>query len=176
MVFFNKFPKEPCGCCTKSIKIGQSTIECEFCDSMVHSKCISGSYGFAQIMQKWACPSCQQNIVPRYNPFSNWSVNESDKNYDEDCSNDALIASNILNQCNSFTISSLNKHISTLKGTNDIPSNDLFSSFFLNIDGNKTNFDHFITLLKSISHQFSAIGIAETNIGPDSSSLYMIPD
>ena len=63
----------------------------------------------------------------------------------------------------------------SLKGSSKSTSNELLSSFFLNIDGNKTNFDQLLVLLKSINHQFSAIGLAETNIGPDMSSLYCMP-
>ena len=46
---------------------------------------------------------------------------------------------------------------------------------FMNIDGNKTNFDSFITELDNISNPFSVIGLAETNVNPDESSVYSIP-
>ena len=43
------------------------------------------------------------------------------------------------------------------------PSNSLKFQF-LNIDGNASNFDTFTTTLSAISHEFSVIGISETNI------------
>ena len=39
-----------------------------------------------------------------------------------------------------------------------------FSTYFLNIDGNKTNFDQLITDLNMIKHIFPGVGLAETNI------------
>ncbi len=45
-------------------------------------------------------------------------------------------------------------------------------SLFLNIDGNKSNFDHFTVELNRFEHNFPVIGLAETNIDPDESSVY----
>ena len=49
------------------------------------------------------------------------------------------------------------------------------SSLFLNIDGNKSNFDQFLVELKRINHDFSVIGIAETNTDKPLKDLYSIP-
>ena len=80
----------------------------------------------------------------------------------------------MLGQCKSYTFNKLNhqiNHISHIEES-DTPSLDLLSTFFLNIDGNQTNFDHLLCILKGINHSFSAIGLAETNIEPDSSMPY----
>ena len=45
---------------------------------------------------------------------------------------------------------------------------------FFNIDGNKSNFDCFVAELSSINHEFSIIGLAETNIDPSLKNLYPI--
>ncbi|MCP4459949.1 MAG: endonuclease/exonuclease/phosphatase family protein, partial [Cytophagales bacterium] len=50
-----------------------------------------------------------------------------------------------------------------------------FSSYFINIDGNNTNFDTLLTELKRINHSFSVIGIAETNTDEPLKDLYQIP-
>ena len=39
-----------------------------------------------------------------------------------------------------------------------------FSSYFENIDGNQTNFDKFAAKISSLGHDFSIIGLTETNI------------
>ena len=52
----------------------------------------------------------------------------------------------------------------------------LLSSFFLNIDGNSTNFNHLLVILKSISYKFKAIGLAETNTSPQESKPFSIPE
>ena len=53
---------------------------------------------------------------------------------------------------------------------------DSFSTIFLNIDGNKTNFDEFVSEYKSMNFGFSAIGLAETNLDPALKELYNISD
>ena len=91
--------------------------------------------------------------MPRYNPFSSWVSSDSDKDYNLDnCDSDMTKLSSILNHCKSYTTNELNKAISTLETSCDNSSNNQLSSLFLNIDGNKTNFDHFLVLLKGIKH------------------------
>ena len=47
---------------------------------------------------------------------------------------------------------------------------------FLNIDGNKTNFDAFAVDVHRMEHKFSIIGLAETNIDPENKDLYFLDD
>ena len=54
-------------------------------------------------------------------------------------------------------------------------SSSIFSSYFLNIDGNATNFDSFITELHRLEYNnFMVLGLAETNCTSDNKSLYNI--
>ena len=46
---------------------------------------------------------------------------------------------------------------------------------FLNIDGNMKNFDTLQTTLHAINHNFSVLGLAETNVNPATKELYKIP-
>ena len=50
------------------------------------------------------------------------------------------------------------------------------SSYFLNIDGNKSNFDSLIVELDRMKHTFSVIGLAETNVGHEESPVYKLPN
>ena len=85
---------------------------------------------------------------------------------------DIFAASNILETCKSNkTILEFNRSFE-LKGANDLN----FSTLFQNIDGNKSNFDSFALHISKISHKFSVIGLAETNIDPDSKELYALDD
>ena len=49
-----------------------------------------------------------------------------------------------------------------------------FSTYFYNIDGNKTNFDEFSVKLRSIKEELSVIGLAETNIDPCNKDLFKL--
>ena len=164
--------KEPCLCCRKAIQIGNTIAECEYCDSIIHSGCFSASQ-FALVNDKWACKECELKVIPRYNPFKNWNEqsDESDpKPYESYCGSDMAKLSSILEKCRPYTIKELNDILPNISD-----SEKILSSFFLNIDGNFTNFDHLQVLLKSISHSFSAIGLAETNICPQECAPYIMP-
>ena len=56
----------------------------------------------------WACASCNANIQPRYNPFSNLALDEnSDKFYDDEGAYDDQVIqsiSNVLENCKHYTI------------------------------------------------------------------------
>ena len=169
--------KEKCRHCSNNINVGQSVIECESCNIIFHSKCLKASETFDENVI-WACDSCQNNILQKYNPFKNWLGPEADidKESDIDCGGDAISLSKILENCKSYTIQSLNKALSAPDITENISQNNLASSFFLNIDGNPTNFDHLLTIIKGITHNFKAIGLAETNTGPNTCAPYIIPN
>ena len=122
------------------------------------------------------CPACIYSIPKKYNPFADHSNtadgndSESDHFYDHELMDEISIiqdASAVLNNCKSYS----KKLLASLKmdATMD------FSTLFYNIDGNKSNFDTFVSELSSIDMKFSIIGIAETNVYKDeSSSLYKI--
>ena len=75
--------------------------------------------------------------------------------------------SDILEYCKPHTIKSVNTEVNPLLADN-------LSMIFQNIDGNRTNFDSFITEIDRITGKFQVIGLAETNIGPDESSVYYL--
>ena len=73
-----------------------------------------------------------------------------------------------MENCTSFnTIDELNE-------SKNFVEQDKLSTMFLNIDGNKSNFDEFVVLLKQAKHKFSVIGLAETNTSPELKNVYSI--
>ena len=171
--------KEVCESCNKTINLGQSILECEICFTAIHTKCYKKAK-FCSINGSWTCDKCACNIVPRYNPFpcQNTDRNNS-KFYDDDGAEDDVTIqsiSNVLNSCRSYSIPDLNicinQHTSSQFNT---PNTTQYSSYFLNIDGLKTNFNSLCIELKRIKHEFSVIGLAETNIEPELKDLYNLP-
>ena len=79
---------------------------------------------------------------------------------------DTLRMSTKLDQCKSHTTSEINKSLE-----DNLVNNS--SIYFLNIDGNKSNFDNLSVEIARFSQQFSFIGLAETNVGSDAGSVYM---
>ena len=75
----------------------------------------------------------------------------------------------ILENCSVYSIEEFNK-IPLLK--NQI---NKFSFKFLNIDGNLSTFDTFLSTISVFKQQFTILGIAETNISPGYKELYRIP-
>ena len=114
---------------------------------------------------------------------------ESDKFYDDDGANDDVSLqqiSNVLNSCQSYTVKELNMAIQQLPTACSPPSTQpcssnmsnsttQFSTYFVNIDGNASNFDTLLAELHRIKHKFSIIGIAETNTDEPLHKLYNIP-
>jgi hypothetical protein len=167
--------KEVCGYCNKTINIGQATTECYKCDKIAHTKCINLS-DFVRIESVDYCVPCSKIVDRKYNPYKilvdSHQSSEDPRFYDEDPG--ALpdfihSASNILQSCKSFSTTQFN----------DITQNldkNTFSSYFLNIDGNQTNFDQVVFELSQFKSPFSVIGFAETNTSPSLSHLYQITD
>ena len=60
--------------------------------------------------------------------------------------------------------------LSELDNENEI----LFSSYFYNLDGNQTNFSQVAADIKATGHDFSIIGLAETNIDESHKYLYTV--
>ena len=90
---------------------------------------------------------------------------------------DAIDISYIFEKCKSYSIESLNLSLAENPDFNkEAELNNIMSSFFLNVDGNHTNFNHLLAILKSINHNFKAIGLAEPNTGPNTCQPYIIPN
>ena len=135
------------------------------------------------------CPTCASTIAKRYNPFEEFcnvqsntdndsdhfyvqsnTDNDSDHFYNRELNNEISIinsASTVLEKCNNFNSES----IKSLKNS----SLGNFSTLFYNIDGNKSNFDAYISQISTLGVKFSALGLAETNVGNDeTASLFRI--
>ena len=166
--------KEVCECCSKNINIGQFTTECSKCSKIIHTNCYIKSK-FDCVNGLHYCTACHSSIIQRYNPFRSLGIqndNNSDKYYDVDITDiiDTVNqASNILENCSSITLTTLDSLISN---NNEVD----FSTCFLNIDGNKSNFDSLVAELAPVKNKMSIIGLAETNTDPSLQNLFQLPE
>ena len=179
--------KEVCSPCERSIKIGQPILECEVCFSAIHTKCYKKA-GYTSTNGYWACVSCTSNLTPRYNPFPNSQMGDSvqDKFYDDEGAYDDTVIqsiSSVLDSCKSYTskevtevVKQLDQQCNSSYKLSSSSKSSKFSSYFINIDGNKTNFDNLCVDLKRIEYEFSVIAIAETNVDSELNKLYRIPN
>ena len=179
--------KEVCEPCRKYINIGQPLLECEICFTAIHTKCYKAG-GFSSINGLWCCRNCEGNEPARYNPFpQNSTSDHNDKFYDDEGAYDDVsiqAISQVLNDCNSYTIKNLNLAVRQLDNDNieteqrcrNKSKSTQFSSYFFNIDGNKKNFNSFCVELKRLDFQFSVIALAETNVDQELQNLYQIPN
>lgn len=160
----NKILRENCNHCLKNVYIGQPMFECSRCNCIAHSKCFSQSK--AQIINdNFYCFSCKDKIVHKYNPFKHFV----DDTTSPDAHDETYKISSILDKCQAYSANEINSsHGENLK--------KFSSSYFLNIDGNKSNFDSLLTELHRINQNFTVIGLSETNIGPDEGTVYSIPN
>ena len=175
--------KEVCELCSKKLQIGQPNVICSNCDKIFHGKCAK-SYKFTGNCGRIYCNACvsQQDLL-RYNPFLDLldSQDESDKFYNSDSPDLADSVENIskiLEDCRGYSKTGLSAITNGLqKELQNKNGNDaLFSTFFLNIDGNFSNFDQLVTEIHSLDHKFSVIGLAETNIDAEHKDLYKISE
>ena len=158
MIF--RLTKENCNHCLGTVNVGHPFFQCFRCDVIIHGKCFKNSSSEV-IDEKFYCKTCKSNLKKVYNPFQELTENEDEP--------DPYISrlSAILGNCNSYTVNDFcNKSPKTV---------DNIGMLFMNIDGNKTNFDSFIVELVGIKNPFSIIGLAETNICPEEKNVYNIP-
>ena len=107
-----------------------------------------------------------------YNPFKNLNLHTDDDGdhfYNKELSDSIghlADASKVLEQCKNYTSMEIKTLFTDACGD--------FTSLFYNIDGNKSNFDSFAVELKSLCHDFSVIGLAETNVSACNKDLYKI--
>ena len=164
---------ECCACCSKPIRAGHPFIVCRHCNCMIHKKCRT-NLNIINFRDETYCQKCcdDQDIV-RYNPFYQPPHFENNDLLDDepiDYIHSIGIISNILETCKTFNISQLNSSI-----LSSIQKNFL-STLFLNIDGNATNFDSFAAQISQFKHNFSVIGLAETNTDTANSCLFPLKD
>ena len=167
MVNVNNF--EICACCNRPIRAGHPFIVCKNCDTIMHNRCRTPE-NVIKFRDNMYCKKCiDQNDIIRYNPFyqaphfdNNGLLDDEPINFIESL----RTSSNILESCNSYSIQELNSRI--------LCDDNRFSTCFLNIDGNSSNFDNFSIDLARIDHNFSVIGIAETNTDSVNGALYQL--
>ena len=144
---------------------------------MLHASCFKKS-DLIVVDEKVFCKKClktTETLIHKYNPFTIITKSESNKFYDDEPSDyieSVSEISKILEQCSIFSAKQFNDLIAK---NSVISSKSNFSSFFLNVDGNLSNFDSFVAELERYQHRFSVIGIAETNTDQCNSELYQIP-
>ena len=125
---------------------------------------------FAKINDLNYCARCQcGNVQVRYNPYKFADcLDDDDKEVCDESYLEMRKVSSVLENCKSYSTTDLNM-ISKSVFSNNV------STYFLNIDGNHTNFDEFVLELNRCEHSFSVIGLAETNTGSSVSNTYQIP-
>ena len=163
-----KLSKEVCSSCVKSINIGQCSIECNKCNQIIHTKCYKKA-DFQNINHSHYCTICAALVPTVYNPFKTLTYhkdNDGDHFYNNDFYDtiDSLTnASGVLEHCKTYLSSEI-------KSLAESPVD--FTNMFYNIDGNKANFDQFAAELTLVKHNFSIIGLAETNTDPEHACLF----
>ena len=180
-----RLTKEVCELCTRKVQIGQPTAVCDKCDKIFHGKCaklhnFTGNHGMIY------CGSCMsQHDLIRYDPFSELLEHDtdSDKFYDNvspDLADSLENISKILKDCKGYSKIQFSETLKSLEQTYQSngrsDTTGLFSTYFLNIDGNLSNFDQFVTEIQSMDYEFDAIGLAETNIDAEHKDLYKVSD
>ena len=167
--------RENCGKCEKQIYLGQSALVCSKCNIIFHATCLSDGVVFRQNIY---CNVCVDKYdIIRYNPY--YLINESDHErfYESEISdyNDEFNdLSNLLENCQQYSTENLNSILGDIDRLAQHESLDSFSSYFCNLDGNNSNFEKFSCEIASIKHEFSVIGIAETNVSACTKDLYQI--
>ncbi|KAL5255671.1 hypothetical protein ACHWQZ_G011039 [Mnemiopsis leidyi] len=172
-----KMVKEVCEPCSRPINIGHSILECEVCSTAIHTKCYKSS-GFCPTNNLWVCKSCSHKIIPRYNPFEILTNGDIEKFYDDEAGNEedtVCIISDILNQCKNYKSAEIEQAVNNLQVSQKSHNISQFSSYFINIDGNASNFDSLLVELQRHEHKFSVIALAETNTDQPLKNLYQIP-
>ena len=162
----NGLKKELCCHCQKSVNIGHQFFECNQCNKILHAKCFKLSNS-AVINDNFYCVHCKINVIKRYNPIKCLLGDDLDLNDHDENDPEIILTSQILENCKNYSVHEFNSELSEkLK--------ESAGMFFLNIDGNKSNFDSLSTELSRIKYDFPIIALAETNIDPDESSVYQL--
>ena len=176
MLGSNITKKEVCSVCTRSILIGQLTIICANCDCITHSRCAKKNK-FTTFREKPYCSTCiRMYDIIRYNPFMDLLDGQDDKFFEDQPAEyieSIQEYSEMLENSLHYSKKQFRDLINSLEENKTI-KNQLFSTYFLNIDGNSTNFEQLNTELKMLEHKFSVVAIAETNIDESQKDLFKI--
>jgi len=157
--------REICDCCKKNILIGQRFLECQKCPKLIHKNCFKKS-NFVQGGTGHVCVNCSIIYPVKYNPFTELSSKLYEKDSEGKFYSDDFMesfdcigqASKILDKCMNYKFKAIHEQV---------PKETDFGTLFYNIDGNLSNFDSFSAELASQKFTYSAIALAETNVGKD---------
>ena len=161
--------KNRCTGCQKFLLLHNKIISCQLCQNIVHSECAKYNFEYNHLNNSWICWDCSNSDTKKYNPFSNISHDKYDPtNLNE--VDDISEISRLLENCKTFNPQTFKKFLASNQDVKSKPS-----AIFNNIDGNSSNFDNFVADISRYNHEFSFIGISETNVDPMHSNLYTIP-
>lgn len=180
MISQNNFPsREVCQVCINSILVGQRALECLNCNKIFHLKCCKDrGKDFHLFRDNTFCTACvSTHDILRYNPFYELTECDSDNELfqePQEYIETLREMSNVLENCKSYTKKCFSNTVEAAKRTIDGESETVFSSYFLNIDGNQTNFDHLSAEITSLGFDFSVLGLVETNIDDNVKDSYQL--
>ena len=161
--------RERCPDCDGEIFCHHKVIICQGCNTLYHSNCSEKSFHFDHIKNCWICKECQVTSGERYNPFDSANYDKYDQ-MPADYNEDINTMSNILKSCRYYDKKEFNYLLNDLKSENK----PFLSAVFNNIDGNASNFDHFIADLSQYKERFEIIAIAETNVDIENKGLFQV--
>ena len=162
--FYNK--------CHKKLNPSTKSIACNSCESRCHWYCAKNS--LTMYRGQSYCREClKQKDLIRYNPYfevNSYDIDDNEKTHLHNRISSSATEflsplSDIMENCTINDIDTFNK---------ECFPNDSLKFQFLNIDGNASNFDTFTATLSAISHEFSIIGITETNIASSQKDSYKL--
>ena len=162
--------RERCVSCDKQILCHQKVIICRGCNKLYHAQCSEKNFSYDHVKKIWVCNECHINANDRYNPFECGSDDKYDPTLSTDGNEDVRTISNILKSCDYYDRKQFDYLSRDLRSENG----PLLSLVFNNIDGNASNFDHFVADLNQYKERFAVIAIAETNMEEQHKGLYKI--
>ena len=160
--------RERCAGCNNEILCHHRIIICQSCNVIYHADCSCNNFSFDHLIKAWTCNECHLDAQNRYNPFESTTAYDRHNNIPNN--EDISTISNILNSCNYYSKEQFNQLSSDLRQQNDLTLPLVFN----NIDGNASNFDHFVADLSQYKERFAIIAIAETNVNEQHKDLYKI--
>ena len=162
--------KNKCKGCNKFILMHNKIVTCRSCEIIIHSKCSKKLFQYNQTTDSWQCNDCIADLPARYNPFASILVHNKHEPVHIDEFEDISEINKIHESCKVYNAKQFSNLIKLHDKEGHCPS-----VIFNNIDGNASNFDTFATEIAQMNHNFSFIGIAETNIDSNLKDLYKIP-
>ena len=170
--------KEKCSSCFKNVSAGHVVVICKSCDEICHKKC-SKTKNYTAFRENSYCQACiMKNDIIKYNPFYSLLQDANSDNFFDDESpeytENVQALSDILETCKSYTTKEFCNLRNSINEQQLETNNFPFSTYFENIDGNHSNFDKFAAKMGAFDHNFSIIGLAETNVDENSKGLYSL--